>query len=135
MQFEAIESLPARVRTIATLRGLGYSFRAIGSYFSITPQAVSLMLARHRRVLKNFDATPEFRELSCRAVNALGRHGIMSREDARRVNALEILRGERNCGSKTLEEIERWISAGHQTVDGARHAVSREARGSSAIAA
>ena len=49
-----LEELPQRVRDIATLRGLGYTFREISEQFGVTPQAISLMLSRHRRVLKTF---------------------------------------------------------------------------------
>jgi len=98
------------VRQIAMMRGLGYSYREIAGAFSLTPQAVSLMLIRHRRVLKSLRGAMEFSALSPRAVNVLGRHGIRTREQARQANVLEPLAGERNCGRKTLEEIARWIS-------------------------
>lgn len=101
--------LPARVRDIATLRGLGYSFREIAEQLGVTPQAVSLMLTRHRRSLKSLKSSIELRSLSARAVNALGRHGISTRAEAREKNVLELLGSERNCGRKTLDEIVRWI--------------------------
>jgi DNA-directed RNA polymerase alpha subunit len=107
---DTIENLPRRVRDIATLRGLGYSFREIAREFEVSPQAISLMLSRHRRVLKQLRGAVELHNLSARAVNALGRHGVRTREEAVRRNVLDLLRGERNCGAKTLGEIERWIA-------------------------
>ena len=108
-----LESIPQRVGEIAMLRGLGYSFREIGRQFSVTPQAVSLMLSRHRRALKSLGSAVELSTLSARAVNALGRHGIKNRDQARRANILELLRHERNCGRKTLEEIAHWLDDHH----------------------
>lgn len=105
-------SVPRRVGEIAMLRGLGYSYREIASQFNVTPQAVSLMLSRHRRSLKSLAGAVELGGLSARAVNALGRHRIRSRAQARAGNLLAVLRGERNCGRKTLEEIARWLDAG-----------------------
>jgi hypothetical protein len=67
------------------------------------------MLMRHRRSLKSLRAAMELNSLSARAVNALGRHGIRTREHARQTNVLERLAGERNCGRKTMEEIARWV--------------------------
>jgi predicted transcriptional regulator len=104
-----IEGLPTRVRDIALLRGLGYSFREIGRQLGVTPQAVSLMLARHRRCLKSLSKAVEMVELSARAANALGRHKISTREEARQADVLRLLRYERNCGRKTFDEIERWL--------------------------
>ena len=108
--FDTLENLPRRIRDIATLRGLGYSFREIGREFEVSPQAISLMLSRHRRVLKQLKGAIELQGLSARAVNALGRHGVHTREEAIRVNVLALLQGERNCGAKTLGELERWIA-------------------------
>jgi len=107
---DTIESLPQRVREIAILRGLGYSFREISRQFKVTPQAASLMLSRHRRSLKSLAGSKELTELSARAVNALGRHKISTREQAKRADILQLLRHERNCGRKTFEEIEHWIA-------------------------
>jgi predicted transcriptional regulator len=104
------DDIPHRVREIAMMRGLGYSFREIAEQLSVTPQAVSLMLTRHRRSLKTIKGAMELCQLSARAVNVLGRHRISTREQARNKNILQLLRGERNCGRKTLEEIERWMS-------------------------
>jgi hypothetical protein len=104
----ALAEVPERVRQIAMMRGLGYSYREIAGPFSVTPQAVSLMLMRHRRSLKSLRGAMELSALSPRAVNVLGRHGIRTREQARQANVLERLAGERNCGRKTMGEIARW---------------------------
>jgi hypothetical protein len=117
---ETIENLPRRVRDIATLRGLGYTYRSIAGEFGVSPQAVSLMLSRHRRVLRRLKGSIELQHLSPRAVNALGRHGIRTREEAIRLNVLELLKGERNCGAKTRGEIERWIR-GHEPLASRGH--------------
>jgi hypothetical protein len=108
--FDTLENLPRRIRDIATLRGLGYSFREIGREFEVSPQAISLMLSRHRRVLKQLKGAIELQGLSARAVNALGRYGVHTREEAIRINVLALINGERNCGAKTLGELERWIA-------------------------
>jgi hypothetical protein len=105
----SLEELPQRIRDIATLRGLGYTFREISKQFEVTPQAISLMLSRHRRGIKKLHGAVELAGLSPRAVNALGRHGIRSRAAAFETDVLELLKGERNCGKKTLEEIRRWM--------------------------
>ena len=107
-----LEAIPQRVAEIAMLRGLGYSFREIAKQFNVTPQAVSLMLSRHRRSLKSLGTAVELGNLSARAVNALGRHGIKSREEARNADVAHLLRHERNCGKKTLDEIAHWLD-GH----------------------
>ena len=104
-----LDTVPQRIREIAMLRGLGYSFRQIAEQFSVTPQAVSLMLSRHRRTIKSLRGALELRNLSPRAVNALGRHGICTRDQAREKDAVALLKGERNCGRKTLEEITHWL--------------------------
>lgn len=109
IQSTNLDAVPQRVREIAMLRGLGYSFRQIAEQFSVTPQAVSLMLSRHRRCLKALRGSVELNNLSARAVNTLGRHGIRTREEARRKNILQSLAGERNCGRKTIEEIAHWM--------------------------
>ena len=106
---DAWGDVPQRVRQIAMLRGLGYSYRQIAEPLNVSPQAVSLMLTRHRRSLKSLTGAMELRSLSARAVNALGRHGIRTREQARKANVLALLADERNCGRKTLEEIAGWI--------------------------
>jgi len=110
-QFFPAQDVPKRIREIAMLRGLGYSFREIGEQMGVTPQAVSLMLSRHRRSIKSLGDAFELSQLSTRAVNALGRHGVSSRDQAREKAMMELLRNERNCGRKTLEEIERWLAA------------------------
>jgi len=104
-----LDEIPERVRQIAMMRGLGYSYREIAGPFSVTPQAVSLMLTRHRRALESLRGAMEFSALSPRAVNVLGRHGIRTREQARKVSLLERLDRERNCGRKTIDEIARWM--------------------------
>ena len=109
---QRVETVPQRVREIAMLRGLGYSFREIARQYHVTPQAVSLMLARHKKTVKLLRGATELTVLSSRAVNALGRLGLVSREEARRSNALELLKSARNCGRKTLAEIEHWLDGG-----------------------
>lgn len=115
-----LDELPQRIRDIATLRGLGYTFREISKEFAVHPQAVSLMLSRHRRVIKELRGAVELAGLSPRAVNALGRRGIRSRAAAIAANVLEVLKGERNCGKKTLEEIRRWIDEAATGIDKAK---------------
>jgi predicted transcriptional regulator len=112
-----LNEIPERVRQIAMLRGLGYSYRQIAGPLHVTPQAISLMLARHRRALKSLRGAMELASLSARAVNVLGRHGIRTREQARQTNLLGRLDRERNCGRKTLDEIARWV--GHAGKDAA----------------
>lgn len=107
-----VESVPQRIREIAMLRGLGYSFREIASQYHVTPQAVSLMLSRHRQSTRSLRGATELAILSSRAANALGRLGITNREEALRCNALDLLKGARNCGRKTLAEIEHWLGQG-----------------------
>ena len=105
----SLGELPQRVRDIATLRGLGYSFREISRQFGVSPQAISLMLSRHRRMMKSLRGAVELAGLSSRAVNALSRRGIRSRAEALEKFMPEELEGEKNCGRKTLEEIRRWM--------------------------
>lgn len=116
---KTVEDLPRRIRDIATLRGLGYSFREIGQELNVTPQAVSLMLTRHRRSLVSLGQAVELLNLSSRAANALSRRGIRTRQEAMERNVLEQLLQERNCGSKTRAEIQRWMDAGSQSVESA----------------
>jgi predicted transcriptional regulator len=101
--------VPWRVREIAMLRGLGYSYREIGQELGVTPQGVSLMLLRHRRPVKSLRHEMDLLGLSPRAVNVLARHGVTRRGQAQARPLLELLQGERNCGAKTIEEIRRWI--------------------------
>ena len=108
-EFALLDEVPERVRHIAMLRGLGYSYRQIAAPLKVTPQAVALMLARHRQSLKSLRGAAELGSLSARAVNALGRHGIRTRKQARLANLPVLLAGERNCGRKTVEEIIRWL--------------------------
>lgn len=108
----ALIDLPTRVRDIAALRGLGYTYREIAEPLNISAQAVSLMLARHRRTLKSLRQTLDFCHLSSRAANALGRLGIKTREEAKQRDVLTLLRGKRNCGAKTLDEIASWMNDG-----------------------
>ena len=107
-----LDQLPRRVRDVATLRGLGYSYREIGKQLNVTSQAVSIMLARHRRKLKSLGHNSSLHQLSARTVNVLGRHGISSPEEARQRKLLEHIERERNCGRKTIEEIVAWVGNG-----------------------
>ncbi len=109
-----LDALPARVRDIAALRGLGYTFREIAEPLNITPQAASIMLSRYQRSLKSLRHSFELHNLSARAVNVLRRHGITSRDEAKRRDIARLLDNQRNCGRKTIEEIERWMNDGHQ---------------------
>jgi len=104
-----LDHVPQRIRQLAMLRGLGYSFREIGKQLGVSPQAVSLMLSRHRRAFRSLSHAMELSNLSARAVNALGRHGIRNRAEARQRGVLDLLQDERNCGRKTLDEIARWL--------------------------
>ena len=104
-----MDAVPERVRQIAMLRGLGYSYRQIAGSLHVTPQAVSLTLMRHRRSLKSLRDAMEMCSLSARAVNVLGRHGTRTRAEARATDLLEHLTRERNCGRKTIDEIARWM--------------------------
>jgi hypothetical protein len=106
---DILAKLPGRARDIATLRGLGYTCMEIGRRFGITAQAVSATLARHHRRIGDFGAGSEMLELSARAANALTRIGIERRADAHGRDVFALLRRERNCGEKTLEEICRWL--------------------------
>ena len=83
-----MSDVPERVRQIAMLRGLGYSYRQIAGPLHVTPQAVSLMLMSHRRSLKSLRDAIELSSLSARTVNVLGRHGIRTREQAHQANVL-----------------------------------------------
>ena len=107
-----LDGVPVRVRQIAVLRGLGYSFREIGEHLSVSPQAISLMLSRHRHRSQALRGAVELGLLSHRAINALGRHGIRDRREARQRNVIDLLKGERNCGRKTLEEVSHWMNQG-----------------------
>jgi hypothetical protein len=106
------DGVPIRVRQIALLRGLGYSFREIGAHFGVTPQAISLMLSRYQRRCQVLRGAGELRRLSPRAIRALARLGIRSRREARQGSLIELLKGQRNCGRKSIEEIVRWMNEG-----------------------
>ncbi len=108
----SLDALPVRIREIAVLRGLGYSFREIGRRFGVTPQAASVMLARHRRSLDLATRPSGLNNLSGRAANVLGRYGIGSRQEALGRAVLELIGNERNCGRKTIDEIRRWLGNG-----------------------
>jgi DNA-directed RNA polymerase alpha subunit len=60
--------------------------------------------------MSSIGGCPELIELSTRATNALGRLGVTTREQAAEANAVEKLRNARNCGRKTLTEIEGWLA-------------------------
>lgn len=106
-----LEEIPLHVRNLATLRGLGFSFRQISKNYGVTPQAASLMLARQKALLKSARRHSELSGLSPRAVNCLGRLGVRSKDSARTLGSLEIrLQGMRNCGQKTIREILDWAS-------------------------
>ena len=107
-----LDTVPERIREIAMMRGLGYSFRQIADQFCVTPQAVSLMLARHKKTVKSLRGATELTNLSSRAANALGRLNVRNREEARRMNVIQSLKGARNCGRKTISEIEQWLDEG-----------------------
>lgn len=109
---DVLDLLPGRVRDIATLRGLGFTCLEIGRRFGITPQAVSATLARYHRRIGDFAERKDMLELSGRASNALSRIGVNCRADARSRDIFALLRRERNCGEKTLEEIRRWLTRG-----------------------
>ena len=109
---DVLANLPGRVRDIATLRGLGYTCFEIGRRFGITAQAVSATLARYHHRVGDFGERKEMLELSARAANALTRIGIVSRADARGRDIFALLRRERNCGEKTMDEIRRWLERG-----------------------
>lgn len=104
-----LDQVPRRVRDVAAMRGLGYSYREIGRQLNITPQAVSIMLARHRRKLQSLGSNTGLHQLSARAVNVLGRRGVSSRQEALEKGLLDSLQREPNCGRKTIEEIAAWV--------------------------
>lgn len=104
-----LETLPRRVADIAMLRGLGYSFREIARQLDVSPQAISLMLSRHRKCLLSARGASEMRTLSARAVSCLSDLGITCRAEAQGKDVLLLLRGRANCGRKTLDEIAAWL--------------------------
>ena len=110
-QDKTVASLPGRVRDIAALRGLGFTRLEIGRRFGSSAQAVSITLTRYRHRHDLLDGKAEMLELSSRAANALSRIGVTNRSDARRVDIFELLRRQRNCGTRTLEEIRTWLES------------------------
>jgi hypothetical protein len=109
-----VEDLPERVREYAVLRGLGYAFRQIGQAYHVTPQAVSIMLSRHRQCLGVLGGIDAPGGLSSRAANVLGRLGIHAPAQARGLDLTRLLANQRNCGRKTADEIRRWAAAGNE---------------------
>ena len=104
-----LETLPRRVADIAMLRGLGYSFREIARQLDVSPQAISLMLSRHRKCLLSARGASEMRTLSARAVSCLSDLGITCRAEAQGKDVLMLLKGRANCGRKTIDEIAVWL--------------------------
>jgi hypothetical protein len=102
--------VPLFVRNVATWRGLGYSLRQISAQSGVTPQALSIMLARQRASLLAAALRPgDLADLSPRAVSCLGRLGIATRKKANSIKDLEaLLRVQRNCGRKTIREVLEW---------------------------
>jgi prepilin-type N-terminal cleavage/methylation domain-containing protein/prepilin-type processing-associated H-X9-DG protein len=112
------DALPRRVLHMAALRGLGYPLRAIGRNYGVSPQAVSVMLTRHKKLLRAARSGTGMESLSARAVNVLGRLRIGSRSEARAVQDWETrLHGLRNCGRKTIAEIRAWAADGFTLVE------------------
>ena len=107
------EELPRRILHIAALRGLGYSLQTIGRSYGVSPQAISVMLTRHKGALRSAKSHGGIQSLSPRAVNVLGHLRIKNRTEARKVTDWEErLHGLRNCGQKTATEIRAWASGG-----------------------
>ena len=107
------EELPRRILHIAALRGLGYSLRAIGRHYGVSPQAISVMLSRQKTKQRGARSVGGMQKLSPRAVNVLGRLRINNLSEARGVTDwTKRLRGLRNCGPKTAAEIREWASGG-----------------------
>ena len=107
------EELPRRILHIAALRGLGYSLQTIGRSYGVSPQAISVMLNRHKGALRSAKGHGGMQSLSPRAVNVLGHLRIKNRTEARKVTDWEErLHGLRNCGQKTATEIRAWASGG-----------------------
>lgn len=114
---EALNFTAGRVRDVAALRGLGFSYREIAAHYGVTPQAIALLLIRNRRQMKAIGGSPELANLSVRACAALQRLGVRTRREALAGDVLPRLGNARNCGRKTLEEISDWLAAGHTSVD------------------
>lgn len=109
--------VPVQVLRFAALRGLGYTFVQIGAVAGVSPQAVQATVARYRRSLDSLQGSTELAGLSTRAINVLSRQGVSTREEARKAGLPGNLAGERNCGRKTIQEIQRWMDeqATHET--------------------
>lgn len=105
--------IPCRIREVALLRGLGYTFREIAHQLDVSPQAVTHMLARYRRSAESLEGTVDLQGLSARAVHALELHGIRTRSEGRNKCVLALIKQQRNCGRKTREEIADWLGEGH----------------------
>jgi DNA-binding transcriptional ArsR family regulator len=101
--------MPSRVREVALLRGLGYTFREIARQLDVSPQAVTHTLSRYRRSAKALEGTAELQGLSARARSFLSDLGISCRAEAHGKDVLMLLRGRANCGRKTLDEIAAWL--------------------------
>lgn len=111
------QNITTEVRMIATMKGLGFPLSEIARHVGVTPKRVSMVLRQNRRPFRRIRDAMGQTLLSVRAVNALGRHGIRTRDEARCKDTLALLELERNCGRKTLEEIAAWIS-GHDNSSG-----------------
>lgn len=111
----ALAMTAGRVRDIAALRGLGFSYTEIAGYFNVSPQAISILLQRNRRNLDAIGDSIAMAGLSTRASAALRRLGIDEPEKARGRDVIGELRSARNCGTKTLEEISSWIAGARQS--------------------
>lgn len=107
----ALKLSTGRVRDIAALHGLGFSFREIAEHYRVTPQAVALLLNRNRRKIEAIGGLPTMAALSTRAASALRGIGITTPQEAQGRNILQKLSRARNCGAKTLAEISEWLNA------------------------
>lgn len=103
-----LEDIPRSIRDIAALRGLGYTYSEIGHSLGVTAQAISVTLVRYRRKLASTRGSKHMMGLSTRALNVLSKHCISDPSDPRLSTMLEHFPGERNCGAKTIMEIQRW---------------------------
>ncbi|MEX1114505.1 MAG: hypothetical protein WEB53_04600 [Akkermansiaceae bacterium] len=108
-RFPDPEDLPRRILQIAALRGLGYPLRTIGQNYGVTPQAISVLLARHKAALRAARNHAGRRGLPLRVVNVLGHLRI---KDRTVTEWEERLRGLRNCGQKAIAEIRAWAADG-----------------------
>lgn len=106
-----LEISTGRVRDIAALHGLGFSYREIAEHYKVTPQAISLLLIRSKRKIEAIGGVPSMATLSTRAVSALRSIGIYSPQDAQDKEVLLKLQRARNCGKKTLAEVNQWLNS------------------------